>query len=276
MSNVTIINSKLLEGISEQDKNSIEKVLLEGDLKPLTVSQRMAYYNARCKSIGLDPLSRPFDYIIFQNKLTLYANKNCAEQLRNLKNISIKVSTRDKFDNLVSITVQASDTSGRFDESTAYMDITNITGKELANTMMKLETKAKRRVTLSICGLGMNDESEWETVENAVPVSVDFDDPKVVNENLENAKNADKKEEAKKPRNESPISMKELKIIAEKGEVIGLKSNDFKSVIEQLWGITDSKTLKMWQFEVLFYLVCKAKSRDEFGQFLTEYEGTKK
>lgn len=30
--------------------------------------------------------------------------------------------------------------------------------------MMKAETKAKRRVTLSICGLGMFDESEMESV----------------------------------------------------------------------------------------------------------------
>ena len=36
--------------------------------------------------------------------------------------------------------------------------------------MMKAETKAKRRVTLSICGLGMLDETEVETIPHAYPV----------------------------------------------------------------------------------------------------------
>src|SRR5690606_14334225 len=44
---------------------------------------------------------------------------------------------------------------------------------ELANALMKAETKAKRRATLSICGLGMMDESEIETVEGAQPVVID-------------------------------------------------------------------------------------------------------
>ncbi len=39
-----------------------------------------------------------------------------------------------------------------------------MTADDLANAMMKAETKAKRRVTLSICGLGMLDETEMATV----------------------------------------------------------------------------------------------------------------
>jgi hypothetical protein len=37
----------------------------------------------------------------------------------------------------------------------------------MANALMKAETKAKRRVTLSICGLGMLDESEVESIPGA-------------------------------------------------------------------------------------------------------------
>jgi len=37
-------------------------------------------------------------------------------------------------------------------------------GEARANLMMKAETKAKRRVTLSICGLGMLDETEVESL----------------------------------------------------------------------------------------------------------------
>jgi len=40
------------------------------------------------------------------------------------------------------------------------------------NALMKAVTKAKRRVTLSICGLGMLDETEVETIPSARPVVV--------------------------------------------------------------------------------------------------------
>ena len=42
---------------------------------------------------------------------------------------------------------------------------------DLANAFMKAETKAKRRVTLSICGLGILDETEIETIKNVTPVT---------------------------------------------------------------------------------------------------------
>jgi hypothetical protein len=42
-----------------------------------------------------------------------------------------------------------------------------------ANAIMKAVTKAKRRVTLSICGLGFLDETEVETIPEAKPVPVE-------------------------------------------------------------------------------------------------------
>ena len=43
-----------------------------------------------------------------------------------------------------------------------------MTGDTLANALMKASTKAKRRATLSICGLGVLDESEIETIPGAI------------------------------------------------------------------------------------------------------------
>jgi hypothetical protein len=43
----------------------------------------------------------------------------------------------------------------------------NLKGDALANALMKPETKAKRRVTLSIAGLGWLDETELETIRDA-------------------------------------------------------------------------------------------------------------
>ena len=45
---------------------------------------------------------------------------------------------------------------------------------------MKAETKAKRRVTLSICGLGMLDETEVESIPDARPAKIDYDTGEVV------------------------------------------------------------------------------------------------
>jgi len=39
--------------------------------------------------------------------------------------------------------------------------------EDKANAIMKCETKAKRRVTLSICGLGFLDETEVDSIPGA-------------------------------------------------------------------------------------------------------------
>src|SRR5690606_33168556 len=45
--------------------------------------------------------------------------------------------------------------------------LTNKRGEDLANALMKAETKAKRRATLSICGLGILDETEIDDMKAA-------------------------------------------------------------------------------------------------------------
>jgi hypothetical protein len=62
------------------------------------------------------------------------------------------------------VTANAQDAKGRVDESTGAVPVEGVKGESLANAMMKAETKAKRRVTLSICGLGLLDESEVGSV----------------------------------------------------------------------------------------------------------------
>jgi hypothetical protein len=55
----------------------------------------------------------------------------------------------------------------RQDESTGVVALAGLRGEALANARMKAETKAKRRVTLSLCGLGWLDETEVEDVPGA-------------------------------------------------------------------------------------------------------------
>lgn len=139
---------------------SIERVLIHGDLSPMDETQRLQYVKSVCKAIGVSILFRPFDYIKLQGKTVLYANRSCTEQLRIIHGISIKITARERIDGLYCVTAYAKTKKGKEDESIGAVNIKGLAGEALANALMKAETKAKRRVTLSIAGLGMLDEVE--------------------------------------------------------------------------------------------------------------------
>lgn len=166
---------------------AVERVLIGGDLSQLSETDRLAYYKATCESLGLNPLTKPFDYIELNNKLVLYAKRDCTDQLRKIHNISVKITNREVVDGVFVVTSQAKTPEGREDESVGAVPLVKDGGawrtsqggkrffesdgtlvplrpEDRANAIMKAETKAKRRVTLSICGLGMLDESEFDTI----------------------------------------------------------------------------------------------------------------
>lgn len=150
------------------DAEIMEAVLADGDLSRLSPSQRVNYYFAVCTSRGLNPLTRPFDYIKLNGKLVLYAKRDCTDQLRNLDGISVQITSRSTEDDLYIVTARATDARGRSDEDYGAVSVKGLVGEARANALMKALTKAKRRVTLSICGMGMNDESEVEGIPGAV------------------------------------------------------------------------------------------------------------
>ena len=149
--------------------NIIEAVIAAGDLSRLSVDQRNTYYVTVCQSIGLNALTRPFEYITLNGKLTLYARKDATDQLRSIKGVSITradVSLADP--DWVIVTTEARDATGRTDIDVGCVSRKDMRG-DLGNVIMKAVTKSKRRVTLSLCGLGMLDESEIETIPDAKP-----------------------------------------------------------------------------------------------------------
>jgi hypothetical protein len=168
----------------------LEKVLINGDLSGLTPSERLNYYQATCKSLNLNPLTRPFEYVELSGKLTFYVKKDGTEQLRKSNKISVTITAREKIGDVYVVTARGETSDGRYDEATGAVSLVKEDGEwatakngknyfkkngkitplppdELANAFMKAETKAKRRLTLSIVGLGMLDESELETVSDA-------------------------------------------------------------------------------------------------------------
>lgn len=148
----------------------VERVMLEGDLSQLSTGERIAYYKATCESLGLNPLTKPFDYIKLNNKLTLYAKRDATDQLRKIHNVSVSFVARERLEDVYMVTARATLPNGRTDESAGVVSIGGLKGDALANALMKAETKAKRRVTLSIVGLGLLDETELETIPNSYPV----------------------------------------------------------------------------------------------------------
>jgi hypothetical protein len=151
----------------------MEKVLLKGDLGTLSPAERVNYYGNVCQSLGLNPLTQPFKYIILNGKLTLYASKDCTEQLRNKHGIGVSIVSREVVEGCYVVTARATTPAGRPDESIGAVAIDGLKGEARSNGMMKAETKAKRRVTLSICGLGWTDESEVESIPGTAYVNVD-------------------------------------------------------------------------------------------------------
>jgi hypothetical protein len=148
--------------------DALESVIIKGDLAKLTPDERVKYYHAVCKSVGLNPLTRPFEYITLNGKLTLYALRACADQLRQINKVSLKIVSRDVTEGILTVHVQASLPDGRVDEDlgcVAFPD--TLKGEARANAELKAITKGKRRATLSICGLGWLDETEVDSIPGA-------------------------------------------------------------------------------------------------------------
>lgn len=147
--------------------DAIEQVLIKGDLSALTPDQRNAYYMRLCDATGLNPLTQPFEYLKLNGKLVLYARKSCTDQLRALHQVSVVDMDQEEREGLYSVTVKVRDKHGREDMDIGSVNIGGLKGEARANAIMKASTKAKRRATLSICGLGLLDELEVETIPGA-------------------------------------------------------------------------------------------------------------
>lgn len=70
------------------------------------------------------------------------------------------------------VTARATLPDNRCDESIGAVFLGQAQGEAKANLLMKAESKAKRRVTLSLCGLAVLDELEVETIPNATKQQV--------------------------------------------------------------------------------------------------------
>ena len=143
----------------------LKSMVMSGDFSKFSKAQEEQYLELLCKRLGLIWETRPLEFLTLGGKRVLYANKDCSHQLRKLNGISLQVVS-EKYDRgLLTVTVHATDKTGRNDEDFGVVPWSEKMAPEFAaNIKMKAITKAKRRVTLSISGLGWLDETEVEDI----------------------------------------------------------------------------------------------------------------
>lgn len=165
------LTGKRLARTTNAAAGALENVLIKGDLGKLNDEQRIQYYARLCDSVGLNPLTQPFEYLTLSGKLVLYAKRSCTDQLRAIHGVSVVDMDEQDRDGVYIVTVKVCDKNGRSDMAKGAVKVAGLSGDNLANAIMKAETKAKRRATLSICGLGLLDELEIETIPGASPAA---------------------------------------------------------------------------------------------------------
>lgn len=137
---------------------AMDAVLGHGDLSMLTAEERAFHYVAVCESIGLNPKTQPFEYVSFQGRLVLYPRKNATDQLSAMHGITFSEPIQEvkKLGNAEMLVTKMQgwmpDGRSTWDMSTIFLG--GMQGQELANQFMKGVTKARRRVTLALVGLG--------------------------------------------------------------------------------------------------------------------------
>lgn len=153
--------------------SAIEKVVIGNDLSALKPDERFSYYKWRCESIGLDAAARPFQYITFQGKLTLYPDKGCAEQLRAVHGISSRPINSKKIDDVYMVEVEATARDGRTAVDVGAVSVAGLRGDDLAKAIKKATTQGHRRATFALVGLGAVDVDDMGGVVVLDPKAVE-------------------------------------------------------------------------------------------------------
>ena len=147
----------------------VESLVVRGDISQLSTADRSQYYLRMCASLGLNPTTQPLAFLKLNGKDVLYVTRGATDQLAAMHRVNREIIDGPKVVDLggtkaVYAVCRATLPNGRVETATAAIPATDI-----INSLMKVETKAKRRATLSILGLGVSlDESELDTIPAAV------------------------------------------------------------------------------------------------------------
>jgi hypothetical protein len=153
-----------------------EALIINGDLSKLHPADKVVYYKGYCERMGLDPFTKPFDLLRLQGKEVLYLNRSGSAQLNRMHGVSHSITSRNllKEADIYEVTARATLPDGRYTESLSAVSVAGLKGDAYCNALMKAETKAKRRSTIDLVGLGILSEEEIATISNSETVAIDM------------------------------------------------------------------------------------------------------
>lgn len=173
--------SKIVPVGDSEMGSAVESALMKNDYSKLTSDQKVIVYKKVCESVGLNYLTNPFGFYRQKDgSEKMYAQRACADQLRSIHGVSL-VEMKEEFrDDVFSVIVTMKTKDGRQDIDRGDVFIGGLKGLDLANARMRAMTKAKRRCTLSLCGLGWLDETEVQDSPGLRAIPVQVEQPKPV------------------------------------------------------------------------------------------------
>ncbi len=142
----------------------VESMVLRGDISALSPEERAKFYLQMCEALGLSAASQPLAVLRLNGKEILYPTRGATDQLAAIHRLNREIVDGPRVldvcgTKMIYAVCRATHPNGRSETAVATVPAT-----DLLNALMKAETKAKRRATLSILGLGMLDETEIETI----------------------------------------------------------------------------------------------------------------
>jgi hypothetical protein len=182
MSDIVKVNSELQQVDQLTQAKDIADFLITGNLASFSKEKQIELMVNICKEVGVSPILRPLQLINFQGKSIWYLSASGAEAIAAKLGIIIEtLEEKELTDKCVAmIRVKGTLPNGRTDTATAYLsigsanlkgEVTTLKGEAYANAMMKLESKARRRLIVRLAGLKdeyVPEESEIETKEMVV------------------------------------------------------------------------------------------------------------
>ncbi|MBL8684393.1 MAG: hypothetical protein JNK05_34790 [Myxococcales bacterium] len=155
----------------------IASVVTKGDLSALNEAELTAYYARMCEELGLTAATQPFALLKLNGKLIMYPTRGATDQLAAIHRLNREIVDGPRVidvagTKMIYAVCRASHPNGRVETAVATVPL-----NDPINGLMKAETKAKRRATLSILGLGMLDETELDTIPASAKVEVSVPPP---------------------------------------------------------------------------------------------------
>jgi hypothetical protein len=161
----------------KQDQADMFLALMRQDISLLNKEERATYLATLARSMGLNPMLKPFDLIKNdRGELFVYSNISCATQLADLRKLDVEtfydgplVIGARVVDQCYVVRVRVKETlaDGRVrtteDLGSSWID-NESGGQGLANLVAKTHTKAKRRAILRHCGVGFPDIEELDSI----------------------------------------------------------------------------------------------------------------